>query len=105
MWVCRGGDVDRVSYVYMLASECYGTLYVGVTSDLVKRVWQHREGLADGFTKTYKVKRLVWFETHDSIIEAITREKQLKKWARRWKVALIQEANPDWPDLYDDFTA
>jgi putative endonuclease len=97
--------LDRASYVYMLASECYGTLYVGVTSDLVKRVWQHREGLADGFTKKYKVKRLVWFETHGDIIEAITREKQLKKWARAWKVALIQEANPDWRDLYDDFTA
>lgn len=97
--------MDRASYVYMLASECYGTLYVGVTSDLVKRIWQHREGLADGFTKKYKVKRLVWFETHGDIIEAISREKQLKKWARAWKVALIQENNPDWRDLYDDFTA
>ena len=97
--------MDRASYVYILASECYGTLYVGVTSDLVKRIWQHREGLADGFTKKYKVKRLVWFETHGDIIEAITREKQLKKWARAWKVTLIQEANPDWRDLYDDFTA
>ena len=97
--------MDRASYVYILASECYGTLYVGVTSDLVKRIWQHREGLADGFTKKYKVKRLVWFETHGDIIEAITREKQLKKWARAWKVMLIQEANPDWRDLYDDFTA
>ncbi len=99
------GTLDRASYVYMLASECYGTLYVGVTSDLVKRVWQHREGLADGFTKKYKVKRLVWFETHGDIIEAITREKQLKKWARAWKVALIQENNPDWRDLYDEFTS
>ena len=97
--------MDRASYVYILASECYGTLYVGVTSDLVKRIWQHREGLADGFTKKYKVKRLVWFETHGDIIEAITREKQLKKWARAWKVALIQENNPDWRDLYEDFTA
>ena len=97
--------MDRSSYVYILASECYGTLYVGVTSDLVKRIWQHRQGLADGFTRKYKVKRLVWFETHVDIIEAITREKQLKKWARAWKVALIQENNPDWRDLYDDFTA
>ncbi len=101
----RGGAVGRASYVYMLASECYGTLYVGVTSDLVKRVWQHREGLADGFTKKYKVKHLVWFEMHEDIIEAIAREKQLKKWARAWKVALIQKANPDWRDLYEDFTA
>ena len=105
MGVCGGGGVERQSYVYMLASECYGTLYVGVTSDLMKRVWQHREGLADGFTKQYKVKRLVWFETHGDIVAAITREKQLKKWARAWKVALIQETNPDWHDLYDDFTA
>ena len=91
--------------MYILASECYGTLYVGITSNLVKRVWQHREGLADGFTKKYKIKRLVWFETHGDIVEAITREKQLKKWARVWKVALIQEANPAWRDLYEDFTA
>ena len=89
----------------MLASECYGTLYVGVTSDLVKLVWQHREGLADGFTKKYKVKRLVWFETHGDIIVAITREKQLKKWARAWKSALIQEVNPGWRDLYEVFMA
>ena len=97
--------MERSSYVYILASECYGTLYVGVTSDLVKRVWQHREGLAEGFTNTYQVKHLVWFEVHGDIMAAIAREKQLKKWKRAWKVALIQEHNPDWRDLYEDFTA
>jgi putative endonuclease len=97
--------MDRSSYVYMLASACYGTLYIGVTSNLVKRVWEHREGLADGFTKTHRVKRLVWFETHMEITAAIAREKQLKKWKRAWKIALIQSTNPDWRDLYDDFTA
>jgi putative endonuclease len=80
-------------------------LYIGVTSDLVRRVWQHREGLAPGFTKTYGVKRLVWFETHGDIIAAITREKQLKKWKRAWKIELIQSVNPEWRDLYDGFTA
>ena len=100
-----GRQVDKASYVYMLASECYGTLYIGVTSDLVKRVWQHREGLADGFTKKHHVKRLVWFEAHEDIIAAITREKQLKKWNRAWKIGLIQAENPDWRDLYEDFAA
>jgi putative endonuclease len=98
-------QVDKTSYVYMLASECYGTLYVGVTSGLVKRVWQHREGLADGFTKKHKVKQLVWFEVHGDIMAAITREKQLKKWNRAWKIRLIQSVNPEWRDLYEDFTA
>jgi putative endonuclease len=97
--------MNKSSYVVLLASGCYGTLYIGVTSDLVKRVWQHREALAEGFTKTYQVKRLVWFETHEDIIAAITREKQLKKWKRAWKIDLIQATNPDWRDLYDDFTA
>lgn len=97
--------MNRSGYVYILASESYGTLYVGVTSDLVRRIWQHREGLADGFTKTYQVKRLVWYEIHDDIIAAIAREKQLKKWQRAWKVELIQKANPEWRDLYLDFTA
>lgn len=97
--------MDRSSYVYILSSECYGTLYVGVTSDLVRRVWQHREGLTAGFTKSYQVKRLVWFEVHGDIMTAIAREKQLKKWKRAWKVELIQKSNPDWRDLYEDFTA
>jgi putative endonuclease len=89
----------------MLGSDCYGTLYVGVTSDLVRRIWQHREGFVAGFTKTYGVKRLVWLETHGDIMAAITREKQLKKWKRAWKIQLIQSINPEWRDLYEDFTA
>jgi putative endonuclease len=92
--------MEKTSYVYMLASALNGSLYVGVTSDLVKRVWQHKEGLADGFTKRYAVKKLVWYEVHTDIMEAIRREKQIKKWERRWKVELIEGANPYWRDLY-----
>jgi putative endonuclease len=91
-------------WVYMLASRPDGTLYVGVTSDLVRRVAEHREGVLPGFTERYGVKRLVWYETHDSIEAAIRREKRLKKWPRAWKVALIESANPKWRDLWDDVT-
>lgn len=94
--------MEKQSYVYMLSSMRYGTLYVGVTSDLIRRVWQHREGLADGFTKKHGVKTLVWFEAHQDILEAITREKQIKKWNRDWKITLIQKDNPFWRDLYPD---
>jgi putative endonuclease len=97
--------MDKPSYVYILASSCYGNLYIGVTSDLLRRVWQHREGFADGFTKKHGIKHLVWFETHCEIREAITREKQLKKWNRAWKVHLIQRENPTWRDLYEDLVA
>jgi putative endonuclease len=92
--------MDKHSYVYILANEAYGSLYVGVTSDLVERVWQHKEGVADGFTRKYGIKLLVWFEVHEDILEAITREKQLKKWNRDWKVNLIQSVNPQGRDLY-----
>jgi len=85
--------------VYMLASRKNGTLYIGVTSDLVKRVWQHRHHVAKGFTDRYDVERLVWWEPHDSAEAAIAREKQLKKWRRAWKVQLLSEANPEWDDL------
>lgn len=78
-----------------------GTLYVGVTSDLVRRVWEHREGHADGFTKRYDLKRLVYFESHDEIRSAIQREKNLKHWCRAWKVRLILDENPQWDDLFD----
>ena len=101
----RGDTMDKAGYVYMLASARYGTLYIGVTSDLVRRVWQHREALVDGFTKAHRVKRLVWFETHDGIVAAITREKQLKQWNRTWKIELIQKSNPLWRDLFDDIIA
>ncbi len=97
--------MDKPSYVYMLASAPHGTLYIGVTSDLIKRVWQHREELGLGFTKTYHVHRLVWYEIHMDMLAAIAREKQLKKWNRSWKIELITKNNPRWRDLYDDFTA
>jgi putative endonuclease len=97
--------MDQPSYVYLLASARNGTLYLGVTSDLIKRAWQYRQGLADGFTKKYRVKQLVWFETHGDIMEAIRREKILKKWSRSSKIDLIQKGNPYWRDLYDDIIA
>ena len=86
--------------VYILASQPSGTLYVGVTSDLKKRVWEHKNDMADGFTKKYGVHRLVYFEFHASMIEAITREKQIKRWYREWKVNLIEKDNPEWRDLW-----
>jgi putative endonuclease len=97
--------MEKHSYVYILASGRYGTLYIGVTSNLVRRIWEHREGVVDGFTKEYGTKRLVWFEIHTDIIEAITREKQLKKWNRTWKIELIQKQNPYWRDLFDEIVA
>jgi putative endonuclease len=90
--------------VYLLASRDNGTLYVGVTSHLLQRVWQHREDLAEGFSKTYGVHRLVWFELHATMEEAIRREKQIKKWNRAWKIRLIEENNRLWLDLYDELT-
>jgi putative endonuclease len=94
--------MGKGAYVYMLASTRYGTLYIGVTSNLVRRVWEHREGVVDGFTKKHSVKRLVWYEVHSEIREAITREKQLKQWNRAWKLELIHKANPLWRDLFDE---
>jgi len=88
-------------YVYILASGKHGTLYIGVTNDLVGRVWEHRTGVLPGFTKRYKVHRLVWYEEYGLIADAIAREKQLKKWRRDWKIRLIEESNPEWVDLYE----
>lgn len=88
-------------FVYILASQKYGTLYTGVTSNLVRRIWQHREGIADGFTKKYDVKNLVYYEAFDNTETAIVREKQIKNWKRQWKVNVINETNPHWEDLYD----
>ncbi|MGQ5525416.1 GIY-YIG nuclease family protein [Chitinimonas sp. PSY-7] len=85
--------------VYILASQCNGTLYIGVTSNLVQRVWQHRNDQAEGFTKKYGVHTLVYYELHTEMYAAITREKQLKKWNRAWKLALIEKQNPTWQDL------
>jgi len=94
--------VAKTSYVYILASGRYGTLYIGVTSDLIKRTWQHKERFTEGFAKKYHVKQLVWYEVHDDVQSAITREKQIKKWNRAWKIQLIQENNPHWRDLYSE---
>ena len=93
--------MKEAAYVYILASEPYGTLYVGVTSDLVKRIWEHKNGFVEGFTKRYGVKQLVWYEEHGSIISAIEREKRIKRWHRDWKVNLIQAMNPQLDDLYE----
>ena len=88
--------------VYILASRRNGTLYVGVTSNPPQRLWQHRDGVVDGFTKRYGVKTLVWFELHETMEAAIKREKQIKEWRRAWKLRLIEEKNPDWRDLSDE---
>ena len=89
-------------YVYILFSERNGTLYTGVTSDLIKRIYEHKEGLKEGFSKKYDVKKLGYYEIHNSIEEAIKREKQIKEWKRAWKLELIEKNNPDWIDLYDE---
>ena len=87
--------------VYILASERNGTLYIGVTSDLVKRIWEHKNNLIKGFTKRYSVHHLVWYELHDSMNSAIESEKNIKEWKRAWKIKLIEKDNPNWNDLYD----
>ena len=91
--------MDRQPAVYILASKPNGTLYIGVTSDLAKRVWEHKNDSVDGFTKRYGVHRLVYYELHADMLSAITREKQLKKWNRAWKLELIESENPGWNDL------
>lgn len=88
-------------YVYILSSKKYGTLYIGVTNDLIKRIYEHRNDLIEGFTSKYSVHRLVYYEQTKNITAAVNREKQLKKWNRKWKINLIEQTNPDWLDLYD----
>ena len=90
----------RQPCVYILASARNGTLYTGVTSDLLKRVWEHKSDLVEGFTKRYAVHVLVWFELHEDMLAAIRREKTIKGWKRRWKLELIETMNPEWRDLY-----
>ena len=90
----RWSEVIKNFCVYMLASQRNGTLYVGVTSDLVKRIWQHKGGVVEGFTKKYQLKRLVYYEQHENAESAIRREKRLKEWKREWKIALIEKGNP-----------
>ena len=87
--------------VYILASKRNGTLYIGVTSDLAKRIWQHKNDVVDGFTKRYSVHYLVWYELHETMESAIGREKALKNWKRVWKLELIEKSNPGWQDLYE----
>jgi putative endonuclease len=92
--------MEKQYYVYILANKRNGTLYTGMTSDLVKRVWQHKNSMVDGFTKKYDIKLLVYYEVHHRAEDAIRREKQIKKWKRTWKLKLIEEINPNWDDLY-----
>ena len=87
---------------YILASRWNGTLYVGVTSDLIKRVWEHKQDIVGGFTRKYRVHDLVWFEQHATMESAIAREKAIKEWKRAWKIQLIEQTNPKWVDLYPD---
>ena len=90
--------------VYILASKQYGTLYIGVTSNLLKRIWEHKQNLVPGFTKKYCVHQLVWYEIHENMSSAISREKALKNWKRKWKLTLIEKRNPCWQDLYQDLS-
>ncbi|MES2001186.1 MAG: GIY-YIG nuclease family protein [Pseudomonadota bacterium] len=90
----------KAGYVYIMANQKNGTMYVGATSDLVKRIWEHRDNVVPGFTRRYGCNLPVWFEVHDDVEEARRRELQLKKWKRAWKIRVIEEANFDWADLY-----
>ena len=94
--------MKKQAAVYILASEYNGTLYIGVTSNLIQRIWQHRIDLVEGFTKKYTVHSLVYYELHENIQTAILREKQLKKWNRQWKINLIKKFNPTWKDLWQE---
>jgi putative endonuclease len=91
-------------FVYILASRRNGTLYTGMTDDLVRRIWQHRNSVVPGFTTKYGVKMLVWYELHESRESALTRERQIKKWNRAWKLQLIEQMNPTWRDLWEDIS-
>ena len=88
--------------VYIMANKRNGTLYTGVTSDLIKRIWEHKNNFVEGFTKRYGIHLLVYFEQHEDMDSAITREKQIKKWNRSWKIRIIEKHNPQWRDLYED---
>ncbi|MFK0570508.1 GIY-YIG nuclease family protein [Endozoicomonas sp.] len=94
--------MGRQYTVYLMCNQARGTLYIGVTGNLLRRVWEHRQGAVDGFTKRYGVKQLVWFELYGDILQAIQREKQLKRWQRDWKIRLVERNNPQWRDLWMD---
>jgi putative endonuclease len=92
-------------YVYLLAGDKYGTLYLGVTNNIVRRIYEHKSKAVAGFTRRYSIGKLVWFEIYDDALTAIAREKELKKWRRDWKIRLIEESNPQWIDLYPEIAA
>ncbi|MFB3100833.1 MAG: GIY-YIG nuclease family protein [Gammaproteobacteria bacterium] len=92
--------MERQPCVYMMASQRNGTLYIGVTSNLIKRIWEHKTNVVEGFTKKYGIHLLVWYEVHETMGSAIQKEKALKKWQRKWKMDLIESFNPEWKDLY-----
>ena len=94
--------MNKQFYVYILASKRNGTLYTGITSNLIQRVWQHKNNIIEGFTKTYNVKTLVFYEVHNNVESAIAREKRIKKWRRAWKLQLIENMNPKWNDLFEE---
>ncbi len=96
--------MTKYYYVYILASQRNGTLYIGITSNLLKRVWQHKNEIFKGFTEKYKIDKLVYCETFESVGDALAREKQLKKWNRQWKINLIEKENPKWIDLYEEMS-
>ena len=91
---------DKQYHVYIICNKRNDTLYTGITSNLIKRIWQHKNGLVEGFSKRYSIKLLVYFEAHNDVEEAILREKRIKKWNRKWKLNLIEKNNPNWDDLY-----
>ena len=93
--------IGKKPCVYLLASSKKGTLYIGVTSDLIKRIWEHKNKVVEGFTKRYNIRLLVWYEQHIDMTAAIQREKVVKSWKREWKINLIEEKNPEWEDLYE----
>ena len=93
--------MDRLPCVYIMASRRNGTLYIGLTSNLVRRVWEHKNNFVDGFSKRYNIHMLVWYEVHQNLYTAASREKVIKKWNRQWKLELIEHTNPDWQDLYE----
>ena len=93
----------KTYYIYIFASKRNGTLYIGITNDLTRRIFEHKTGLINGFTKKYSVNKLVYFESTNDVNAAILREKRLKKWKRQWKIELIEKSNPDWKDLSANF--
>ena len=97
--------MEKQFFVYILTNEPYGTLYVGITNELARRVWEHKYAVVPGFSREHRLHRLVWYEVHSTAYAAITREKLIKKWHRDWKINLIQKLNPEWSDLFETITA